>query len=232
MLTASWLALTFLHWPVEAGQVQALLPSGLIADEYDGAAWIGFTPFVMAAMRPLGLPLLPGPGRLPAGLPDPSSSPETNLRTYVRGPDGRDGVWFLSMDIGNPVIAVTARGLLGAPYRVGRLTVEPGSGTVSYSGSRLLGRERYRLRVRTGDRVRPSPLEVWLTGRWRLYTHHLGRLLATPVEHEPWPLRAAVCEHLEQNLSERAGVSLSGRPLAHFAERVVGVRAGIPRIVG
>ena len=231
LLTASWCTLTFLHWPVSADQVQALLPAGLTVDEYDGAAWIGLIPFVMATMRPLGLPL-PGADRLHPRLPDLSSTPETNLRTYVRGPDGHDGVWFLSMDIGNPLVALTARGLLGAPYYFGRLTVEPDADGVSYSGSRVLGSEHYRIRVRPGDRVRSSPLEVWLTGRWRLYTGHLGRLLATPIEHEPWELQEADCEQLVQNLTERAGVPVSGPPLAHFAARVDGVRAGIPRIVG
>ena len=232
-LKAEWRTLTFLHWPVPPARVQAVLPAGLTVDEYDGAAWIGLTPFVMGAMRPLGLPLLPSPGgRLPSALPDLSSTPETNLRTYVRGPDGRDGVWFLSMDVGNPILAFTARGLLGAPYRFGRLTVEPRSGVVAYAGFGAFGQERYRLRVRPGERVRPSPLEVWLSGRWRLYTHHLGRLLATPVEHEPWPLQAADCEHLEENLTDGAGVLVSGRPLAHFAEKVAEVRAGVPRIVG
>jgi uncharacterized protein len=231
-LKASWLALTFLHWPVDPAQVQGRLPAGLTADEYDGAAWIGLTPFIMAAMRPLGLPLLPQPNRLHPRLPDLSSSPETNLRTYVRGPDGGDGVWFLSMDIGNPVLALTLRGLLGAPYSFGLLTVAPGPETVRYAGSRVLGREHYRFAVRPGDPIRLSPLDVWLTGRWRLYSRHLGRLLATPVEHEPWPLQTAECTDLEQNLTDCAGVTVSGPPLVHYAERVDGVRAGTPRIVG
>jgi uncharacterized protein len=50
-------------------------------DEYDGMAWVSLTPFLMAAVRPAGVPIEPGF----------STFPETNLRTYVRRPDGRDG---------------------------------------------------------------------------------------------------------------------------------------------
>lgn len=116
--------------PVEPGRIQALLPEGLTVDVYDGAAWLGLTPFVMANMRPLGVPDLPGDWRLVPGLrrsprvADLSSSPETNLRTYVRGPDGRDGLWFFSLDIGSAALADAIRTIVGAPYHNGHLSVE------------------------------------------------------------------------------------------------------------
>ena len=130
VLRASWETLTFVHWPVEPGRIQALLPEGLTVDVYDGAAWLGLTPFVMANMRPLGVPDLPGDWRLVPGLrrsprvADLSSSPETNLRTYVRGPDGRDGLWFFSLDIGSAALADAIRTIVGAPYHNGHLSVE------------------------------------------------------------------------------------------------------------
>jgi uncharacterized protein len=52
--------LTFVHWRVmDPAQVQPLLPEGLTVDGYDGVAWVGLTPFLMANMRPLGIPDLP-----------------------------------------------------------------------------------------------------------------------------------------------------------------------------
>lgn len=92
-LEGGWLTQTFVHWPFRPDQVQRLLPEGLTADGYEGAAWVSFTPFLMADVRPAVLP-----GAMP-GLP---TFPETNLRTYVRRPDGRDGLWFLSIEVGNP----------------------------------------------------------------------------------------------------------------------------------
>jgi uncharacterized protein YqjF (DUF2071 family) len=232
-LRAAWLAVTFIHWRVPTEQVQTLLPKGLTVDEYDGSAWIGLTPFVLADMRPFGLPLprlprLPGLDRL--HLPDITSTPETNLRTYVRDADGRDGLWFLSLDIGNPAVAAALRAAVGAPYNVGRLVLDQTADLITYTGSRVGTPQSYRITVRPGADLDPSDLETWLTSRWRAYTRHLGRLLLTPVEHEPWPLRAATVEILEENLSEPLGLGRFGEPpLVHFSEGAHHVRVGVPR---
>lgn len=127
-LRAGWLTQTFVHWsyPVEA--VQALVPEPLVVDEYGGAAWVGLTPFVMADVRPPGVP-----ARLP-GLP---TFAETNLRTYVRHPSGRDGLWFLSLEVASPLM-LAARGI-GAPYHLGALDVTRRETTLVYSGRRWAG---------------------------------------------------------------------------------------------
>jgi uncharacterized protein YqjF (DUF2071 family) len=221
VLRASWDSLTFVHWRVPREHIQLLLPHGLTVDEFDGAAWVGMTPFVMAHMSPLGL-------RLPPTLSCLASTPETNLRTYVRGPDGRDGLWFLTLEVGSAFMAGAVRALVGAPYHRARLTAEHSRDTVTYAGTRKAG-PSYRLQVRPGAPVRQSPLETWLTGRWRAYTEHLGRLLVTPVEHEPWRLRQAQVSALEQDLTRFVGLGdLPGPPLVHFSDGVHQVRLGRP----
>ena len=235
-LEAAWLTLTFVHWSVPTAAVQALLPAGLVVDEFQGSAWVSLAPFVMADLRPLGLGSPPEAsrrmGRIDRVLHSVSSIPETNLRTYVRGPDGRDGIWFFSLDIGARTLAVALRGLSGAPYRHGRLTVEARHGAVSYAGSRPTGEPSYDVVVRPGDPLEPSRLDTWLTGRWRAYTTHLGRLLVFPVEHEPWPLRSARLDMLEEDLTRRAGLPEVGEPvLLHYSEGVRRVRLGLPRLV-
>jgi uncharacterized protein len=233
MLRASWETLTFVHWPVEPARIQALLPEGLTVDVYDGAAWLGLTPFVMANMRPLGVPDLPRDLRLVPGLKgspsvaDLSSTPETNLRTYVRGPDGRDGLWFLSLDIGSAALAVAIRTVVGAPYHKGYLSVEGHGDGLLYTGTRARSHETYRLQVQPGEPITPNDLEVWLTSRWRAYTTHLGRLLVTHVEHEPWPLRKASLPVIEQDLTHGAGLGDLGEPaIVHFSDGVHRVRLG------
>lgn len=236
VLGASWLTLSFLHWPVEPRRVQELLPDGLIVDEYQGAAWVSMTPFVMARMRPLGLGLPRHQAGVDLGV-DPGvdgypapSSPETNLRTYVRGPDGRDGLWFLSLDIGSTLLAAAIRGAVGAPYHPGRLHVDREELTVTYRGSRTTGPGSYHLVLQLGERLVPDELETWLTSRWRAYTQHLGRLLVTPVSHEPWPLRSAELVSLQQDLTDSAGLPPLGPPtLVHFSEGVARVRLGFTR---
>ncbi|WP_340375455.1 DUF2071 domain-containing protein [Streptomyces sp. SS7] len=92
-LRAGWVAQTFVHWAYRPREVQALLPPELVADLHEDAAWVGLTPFVMADVRP---PVVPATA---PGLP---TFAETNLRTYVRHHDGRDGLWLLTGAAGLP----------------------------------------------------------------------------------------------------------------------------------
>ncbi|MDW4903975.1 DUF2071 domain-containing protein [Streptomyces sp. ADMS] len=218
-LRAGWLTQTFVHWPYRPEAVQALLPEGLAADEYEGAAWVGLTPFVMAAVRPPGVP---------ATMPGLPTFAETNLRTYVRSGDGRDGLWFLSIGVAWPLM-VAARAV-GAPYNWGTLRVSTGRHTVAYAGSRRTGKASYRLVVRPGDPIAPTERDVWLTSRWRAYTRRVGLLWETPVEHEPWPLAGAVVEVLEETLTTAAGLPAPlGEPVVHFSQGVRHVRLGASR---
>ncbi|MFI2371185.1 YqjF family protein [Streptomyces sp. NPDC018833] len=215
-LRAGWLRQTFVHWAFPPDEVQALLPGDLVVDEYDGAAWVGLTPFVMTNVRPPGLPALA------PGLP---TFAETNLRTYVRHRDGRDGLWFLSIEVACPLM-LAARAV-GAPYNQGTLSVSVNGDAVSYTGSRWVGDASYRLVVRRGDPITPTGRDVWLTSRWRAYTRRLGMLWQTPVEHEPWPLRDAVVDVLDETLTTAAGLPApTAKPVVHFSEGVRHVRLG------
>jgi uncharacterized protein YqjF (DUF2071 family) len=102
----------------------------------------------------------------------------------------------------------------------------------TYSGARIGGSQSYRLQASTGRATEPNDLDDWLTGRWRAYTQRLGRLLVTPVHHEPWPLRHARVETLEQNLTDAVGLGRLGDPaVVHFSSGVRDVRVGVPRPV-
>jgi Uncharacterized conserved protein (COG2071) len=92
-----------LHRPFAPADAPALLPTGLQVNTYDGLAWVSLTPFLMARVRPAGMPIQPGI----------STFPETNLRTYVREHDGRDGIWFLSVEVDSAAM-LAARCAVGA----------------------------------------------------------------------------------------------------------------------
>jgi uncharacterized protein len=105
MLRQRWRDVSFLHWPFDPGVVQALLPAGLHVDTFDGTTWVSLTRFSADATRPLAMPPLPGV----------SWFPETNLRTYVIGPDGRDGLLFFTLEPDSLLTVAVARTLLGVP---------------------------------------------------------------------------------------------------------------------
>lgn len=218
-----WETLTFLHWAYPINAVQSLLPRGLTAEAWDGRAWVGLVPFHMTVRPPVG------PGTIPF--------PETNVRTYVTGPNGETGVWFFSLDATSAAAVTAARSLYGLPYRLAAMDVEREEGTVIYRS-----RRRRAPSVGAGHHIVVEPAETlaadrlgefdhYLTARFRLWAVHAGALLTTPAEHPPWTLRRGRVVRLEQNLIEAAGLPApSGEPLVHFSEGV-DVRIGPPRLV-
>ena len=216
----AWRSMLFAHWRVEPDRLQRLLPPGLEVDTHDGSAWVSLTPFEMADVRPG----LPGLGRTRRGW----TTLETNLRTYVRRPGGADGLWFLSLDIVNPLAVGVARMGVGAPYFRADLDLRREGDTVSYSGRRGSDGPGYDATAQLGPHVEPDPTAVWLTSRWRAFTRHLGQVLVVPVEHEPWPVREVRLE-LSETVTVAAGLDGLGPPdLAHWSEGVH-VRVGFPR---
>jgi uncharacterized protein YqjF (DUF2071 family) len=214
LLRMGWRRQAFVHWAFDPDVVQRLLPPSLEADLYQGQAWVSFTPFVMADIQPAVLPPLPGLRRL-------ATFPETNLRTYVRGPHGHDGLWFMSIEAASALMTIGARTLIGAPYHLADLAVSKHGPALAYTGHRRGGQPSYRLRLRPGEPLEPSPLEVWLTSRWRAYTRRWGILLHTPVRHEPWPLTTAVAHELDQTLTTAAGLPRpTTDPIVHYSPGV------------
>lgn len=208
-----WRHLTFLHWryPVEA--LRRLVPNEFEIDTFDDSDWVGVTPFILTSLRP---PLMPR-------LPRISTFPETNCRTYVKGPDGHSGIWFFSLDAARSLAVLGARFAYGLPYAWSRMRVTLGETRVTYESTRLWPEDgaRTRIVIDPGEAIEAGPLERFLTARFRLYSFLGRRLTYTSVEHETWPLQSARIVEIEQNLTERAGLPPSSEaPLAHFTAGV------------
>ncbi|MEA2704667.1 MAG: uncharacterized protein QOD63_2612 [Actinomycetota bacterium] len=220
-----WEELTFVHWRYPADVVQKVLPAGLEVETFDGSAWIGLIPFSMRVRLP-GTPSVPWM----------SEFPETNVRTYVSGPDGESGIWFFSLDAARLGAVVTARTTYRLPYFWSRMRVA-GSGA---------GRTRtYHCRRRwpgpwsasslvvtaVGDPYDPGDLhelDHFLTARWSLFSDPRSGLRHARAWHEPWPLHRAHLLHIDDHLVEAAGLPPpSGETLVHFSPGVE-VRIGWP----
>ena len=223
-----WDRIAFLHWPVAPRALARLLPAGLSPLTWEGAAWVSVTPFVMR-VRPPGVPVVP-PGW---------TFPETNVRTYVAGPDGGEGLWFLHMEVTARWFVVTLRAF-GLPYVHRRMAV-------TIAGDRSMYRSRPRpagapcggghdIVVRTGRPLGPpggGPFERFLTARWAAYHRRGSLLLRTPVDHPPWPLRHARAERcMVGGLFRAAGLDPPDGPPVVHASSGVAVRVGPPRRVG
>ena len=181
----------------------------------------------MATVRPAGVPLEP---RV-------STFPETNLRTYVAGPDGRQGLWFLRMEV-TALWFVAALRAVGLPYFRQRMSVDINAERAVYRSRphRLSSGGGHHLVVCPGAELRPvqgGPWDRFVTARWGAFHRRGPLLLYTPVEHDPWHLRAAevsVCS--VDALFRDAGLPApAGPPVAHFSPGVR-VKIGVPKLVG
>ncbi len=219
-----WRRVAFLHWAYDPDVVRPVVPGELDLDLSDGSAWVSLTPFDVVGFRLPGLPALPGI----------SSFPETNLRTYVRGPDGRDGLWFLSLDVASVPTAAGARLAYGVPYHLAEMQVEEvDSGAIRYTSKRVGAEDvGHDLVVRPLDPLGPddrTAVDDWLTGRWRAFGQRAGALLEVPVAHQPWPLARGEVQAMDETITSAAGLPPpSGEPLVHTSPGV-DVRLGPPR---
>jgi uncharacterized protein YqjF (DUF2071 family) len=213
----TWTWLSFLHWSYDPAVVRRLLPKRLEVQTFQGQAWVGVTPFFLEDLR---TPVAPAP-------PWFTSFPETNVRTYVRGPDRREGLWFFSLDAARLEPVLVARSTYALPYMWSEMAVERDGSVVRYRSRRRWPGPTpatSQFTVEVGPALRPEELgefDHYLTARWQLYTT-LGPLLArSTVEHEPWPLHRAVVRELETDLVAAAGLPApEGDPVVHWSPGV------------
>ncbi|HEV2930385.1 MAG TPA: DUF2071 domain-containing protein [Propionibacteriaceae bacterium] len=213
----TWSWLSFLHWPYDPAVVQRLLPNSLEVQTFQGQGWVGVTPFFLEDLR---TPVAPA-------LPWFTSFPETNVRTYVVGPDGREGLWFFSLDAARLEPVLVARSTYALPYMWSAMAVERDGPVIRYRSRRSWPGPTpatSRITVEIGDRLRSEELDEfdhYLTARWQLYTT-LGPVLArSTVEHEPWPLYRAVVRELDTDLVAAAGLPApEGDPVVHWSPGV------------
>jgi uncharacterized protein YqjF (DUF2071 family) len=219
-----WERLAFVHWRYPAEDVQRLLPDGLAVDTFDGAAWVGLVPFSVSITAPR-VPVVPWMARFL----------EINVRTYVTGPGGTPGVWFISLDAERLGAVCVARSSHGLRYRWAKLTSHRVGDFVTYEAVRRWPGPRRvasRMVFQVGERrarTAVSDLEHFLTTRWRFYCRLRRRLHHADVWHEPWPLADARVLFWDDELIVACGLSRPrGEPFALYSD-AIDVRMEWPR---
>ncbi len=216
-----WKRITFLHWRYPPAIISSLLPPGLELDTFDGAAWVGLTPFLLSGLRPPGFPAFPWISRFP----------EMNVRTYVRGPDGERGIWFFTLEADRLAAVLAARLCYGLPYRWAQMSLRHTAGKVEYRSRRHFGSGQADIAIEIGSPKPANEQERFLTARFRLYTSFGSRLAFAEVDHAPWPLHSATVLRLDQNVIENSGLpGATGEPLVYFSPGTY-VRIGRPKFV-
>ncbi|MEO8382673.1 MAG: DUF2071 domain-containing protein [Acidobacteriota bacterium] len=223
LLHQNWHHLLFLHWEVPVGELQALLPSRLTVDTFEGKAYVALVPFSLSGVR----------ATLTPALPWISHFHEINVRTYVHAKGSDPGVWFFSLDASSKLAVAAARAAYKLSYYEAEMKFEAGRGpfpTIDFESRRtdargsLPGDARIRYRPVEGPVTHASPgtLEHFLMERYFLYTqdddHSLHR---ARVHHQPYPIQRAEVDTLEETLIWASGVRRpDSAPLRHYASEV------------
>lgn len=217
----SWQDLLFAHWPVPASQIEKLLPDGLALDTYAGEAWVTVVPFRMRGVRQ----------RFTPAAPWVSSFPELNVRTYVKSSSGeepRPGVFFSSLDAGNPLAVAMARRFYHLPYFRAQMECRVSDDSIRYSSRRThrgAPEADFRAVYRPTGPVYPAApdsLEQWLIERYCLYSvDGRGRVYRGEIHHTPWPLQPAEAEFERNWVAQAHRIFLPDtEPLLQFAKRL------------
>jgi uncharacterized protein YqjF (DUF2071 family) len=233
-----WERLTFLHWSFDPETVQRLLPPSLTVQTFDGRAWVALVPFFMRVGRPGAAEPVRG------SLPWVTRFCETNVRTYVRDAEGREGIWFFSLEASRLGVVATARTTYRLPYMWSAMSLElDGSDTRPGSSLRYRSRRRWPgprgassdVTVDIGEPYGPgelSPFEHFLTARWILFSRAGDHHRFARAAHAPWVLHHATARAVNDGLLEAAGLpSPVGTPLVHYSPGV-DVRIGRPERSG
>lgn len=225
-LRMRWRDLAFLHWPVDPATVRPHVPASLELDLWQGRAWLGVVPFVMAQTR----------FRLLPKVPTAHCFPELNLRTYVRR-GKRTGVWFFSLDAGSRLAVEGARLGFGLPYFHARLDCRRDDARVTYRSER---RDRRGPPATFAASWTPSgtpapaaqgTLEQWLVERYCLFAQRRGKLVVGEIAHPPWQVAQASCALETCDMARLLGLSLQGPPHSVLAADPIDVVAWSPTVV-
>jgi uncharacterized protein len=213
LVAQSWLDLLFAHWSVDPEVIRRLVPPVLELDTFEGRCWVGVVPFRMRTVRFADCPPVPGT----------SAFPEVNVRTYVKH-DGRAGVFFLSLDAGNPLAVMLGRRMYGLPYLRAEITMRTHAEGVTVSSERTetawppaAFAARYSAHEPPALAA-PGTLEHWLTERYCFYTATPAKgIRRTDIHHRPWQLQPGVLDLERNSLLEPFAVTVTAQPLLHFS---------------
>ncbi|WP_053948339.1 YqjF family protein [Halolamina sediminis] len=234
-LSMGWRDALFAHWPVDAAVVDDRLPAGLTARTHDGSAWLGIIAFVMEDIRPRGVPT-------PLGL----TFGEANLRTYVAGPDGGEGIYFFNLDADDRLSVRIARQFYQLPYYTAHMEIDRASEAPGETGphERTIELASHRAHAGVpdahldatygpvGERFRPEDgtLEQFLVENYRFYLAEgdVGErdgtdpsLFYGDVAHPPWDLYEADLDLRSTDFFEANGFERPDTaPLAHYSPGV------------
>lgn len=206
MFYQEWNKAIFLHWEVNADEIQTLLPRGLKVDVINGKAWVSLVAFDMNNIKARYLPKLP---RI-------SDFQEINIRTYVVC-NGKPSVYFLSMEANNKMSCKLLEKVSKFPYRYSEMN----RSNHSYQSNNVNLNESFSIDYELdGKSVSKDETDLWLTERYAVFQDHRNAMIEYDVHHLEWPMQNIICKAIKVNYS-RFGTFINDKPdRIHYSKGV------------
>jgi uncharacterized protein YqjF (DUF2071 family) len=179
-LTARWINVALVSYPVSDAVLTPRLPPGLVLDRWQGRAFVSLVAFDFRDTRVRGV-----------AWPGFRHFPEVNLRFYVRDGDRR-GVVFIRELIPSRVVALVARLLYNEPYEVAPLRSVTETTTDRIRIIHEFARHGRAQRITVAGRrpSEPAPeagaTHFFKEHAWGYGTDRRGGLLRYAVDHPSW----------------------------------------------
>lgn len=204
----------FAHWPVAPDHLRPHLPDPLDPMHVEGSAWLSVVTLEMVDVRTGPVSTLARPFT------------QVNFRTYVEHAEtGDPGVYFLSLDCGDPLAGAVGSGAWGLPFRrADSSTVRRGDEVVVRS-RRVGGRPEARFDARyrpTGEsyHARQGTLADALIERHRFFVERGGTVTAGEIERDPWELYEAEATIHANTLAAAQGIDAPAEAVhVHYSPR-------------
>lgn len=202
LLIADWVDALFLHYEVDARQLQPFVPFDL--DLWNGRAFVSLVAFVMRGMRFARL------GALGAWLCRPVATHEfLNLRAYVRHGDDA-GICFLSEWLPNRLSVLCGPILYALPYRHASIQYDRTGSQLCGTVSARNGRLQYEGKLHDDEvfsECGEGSLDQFLVERYTAFNvghfvpgHSNVTRRLFRVCHEPWPQARAEVRVMDDTL--------------------------------
>ena len=196
IMAQEWKDILFLHYSVNADQLQKQVPFKL--DLYQGEAIVSIVSFTMDKIRFPFLPPIPGLSKLN----------ELNLRTYVEV-DGVKGVYFFTLDTDLLPAILIARKFFSLPYHLSKLFLKLNQD--DYYFESINKKTSLKFNAKLGATKQSDAFDLWATERYGLFTKKSNKTLHGIVEHIPWQLQETSIIEIDDHFSSLLGEKLKAK---------------------
>ncbi|WP_147534318.1 YqjF family protein [Bacillus marasmi] len=227
IMKQKWSNLLFAHWPIPEESLRSYIPSSLKIDTFNGAAWLGVVAFVMDGIYLRGL----------KGFSVTPRFTEVNVRTYVHY-NGKPGVYFLSLDVGDKASLMVAKRWYRLPYQPAKSSLKMEDKAVYWENIR---RGKSKIPIEFKGKFVPlsrvyypeqGTFEHWATERYCLYSKdNRDNLYTAEIHHSQWPLQNVEAEIFSNTLFTPFQLQpTESKPIVHFSKGLETIFWNIKRL--